>query len=283
MYSSDLIDDDEFYCCKRLGRSHLICGKKNTKFPQQCFVGPDWFCMTVTYVLIIGLSVLFIHNIALLWGSPIVAVTVLLAAVALTFFSLTACSDPGIVLVPKHQLANDELVEEPSGGGLVSSSGQASSRTVQPRCPPVQEQLLATTCENGVVVGAEAAGGSSMGSDANLIGDLEAGNKAEDSSRQSSAMVIPPPRSRRVLNTCTPPTYECGRCNINRPQNSAHCHDCGFCITSLDHHCPWTGKCIGKKTLQTFYFFLWSVGLLIVWVVVLFVITIISGRKFYSF
>jgi hypothetical protein len=27
-------------------------------------------------------------------------------------------------------------------------------------------------------------------------------------------------------------------------------------LAQLDHHCPWTGKCIGKKTIQAFYWFL---------------------------
>ena len=34
----ELIDDDECHCCMRIGRSHLICGKKNSHFPYTCFV-----------------------------------------------------------------------------------------------------------------------------------------------------------------------------------------------------------------------------------------------------
>ena len=34
-----------------------------------------------------------------------------------------------------------------------------------------------------------------------------------------------------------------------------HCPDCDICILELDHHCVWTGKCIGKKNLYLFYVF----------------------------
>jgi hypothetical protein len=34
-----------------------------------------------------------------------------------------------------------------------------------------------------------------------------------------------------------------------------HCWDCDVCIEGLDHHCPWTSKCIGKGNLVTFYVF----------------------------
>ena len=48
---------------------------------------------------------------------------------------------------------------------------------------------------------------------------------------------------------------ECGRCNIKRPITSSHCGDCNLCIDELDHHCPWTGKCIGKKNIKYFFTF----------------------------
>lgn len=59
---------------------------------------------------------------------------------------------------------------------------------------------------------------------------------------------------------------ECGMCNILRENGTHHCYDCGVCIEELDHHCPWTGKCIGKGNLRAFYTFVWSVGVLVVYV-----------------
>ncbi|RHY24631.1 hypothetical protein DYB28_012356 [Aphanomyces astaci] len=48
-------------------------------------------------------------------------------------------------------------------------------------------------------------------------------------------------------------------CQIRRPRNAIHCYECEVCIDGMDHHCPWTGKCIGKKTLYWFYLFLWMI------------------------
>ena len=34
----------------------------------------------------------------------------------------------------------------------------------------------------------------------------------------------------------------------------------------LDHHCPWTGKCIGERTLYSFYAFLTALSVHILFV-----------------
>ncbi len=41
--------------------------------------------------------------------------------------------------------------------------------------------------------------------------------------------------------------------------NITHCMECNVCVEGYDHHCPWTGKCIGRKTINYFYCFLGSV------------------------
>lgn len=37
-----------------------------------------------------------------------------------------------------------------------------------------------------------------------------------------------------------------------------HCNECDICIKDYDHHCPWTGKCIGKANLSGFYVFFFA-------------------------
>jgi len=49
---------------------------------------------------------------------------------------------------------------------------------------------------------------------------------------------------------------ECGQCKMLRPTTASHCYECKLCIEGLDHHCPWTGKCIGKRTIFYFHAFL---------------------------
>eukprot|EP01016_Furgasonia_blochmanni_P043969 TRINITY_DN6055_c0_g1_i1.p1 TRINITY_DN6055_c0_g1~~TRINITY_DN6055_c0_g1_i1.p1 ORF type:complete len:229 (+),score=41.69 TRINITY_DN6055_c0_g1_i1:189-875(+) len=53
------------------------------------------------------------------------------------------------------------------------------------------------------------------------------------------------------------PNY-CRICKILRPENAFHCTDCEACIEQWDHHCPWTGKCIGKGNIVPFYTFILS-------------------------
>ena len=53
---------------------------------------------------------------------------------------------------------------------------------------------------------------------------------------------------------------KCNRCNIVTPKafKINHCEICNVCVMAYDHHCPWTGKCIGKYNIIPFYCFLFS-------------------------
>ena len=48
----------------------------------------------------------------------------------------------------------------------------------------------------------------------------------------------------------------CRKCNVAQPRGAEHCEFCDVCIEGLDHHCPWMGKCIGKKSVGKFYVFI---------------------------
>ena len=56
--------------------------------------------------------------------------------------------------------------------------------------------------------------------------------------------------------------------------NTEHCSDCGVCIEGMDHHCPWSSKCIGKGNLKIFWAF---AGLATLGVLYLTVVLIIVG------
>ncbi len=51
---------------------------------------------------------------------------------------------------------------------------------------------------------------------------------------------------------------KCNKCNICTPKcfDLHHCEVCNVCVMQYDHHCPWTGKCIGKYNIISFYFFI---------------------------
>ena len=47
--------------------------------------------------------------------------------------------------------------------------------------------------------------------------------------------------------------------------NTEHCPDCGFCVEGLDHHCPWSSKCIGEGNMTPFKCFLFMTVCLMVY------------------
>ncbi|CAI5708812.1 unnamed protein product [Peronospora farinosa] len=58
-------------------------------------------------------------------------------------------------------------------------------------------------------------------------------------------------------------TY-CDHCGSYRPEGALHCMDCQVCIEEYDHHCPWTGKCVGKNNVR--YFYAWLLFLVLAFV-----------------
>jgi len=50
----------------------------------------------------------------------------------------------------------------------------------------------------------------------------------------------------------------CDVCGIYQLPKTIHCESCDCCIEELDHHCPWIGKCVGKKNKTYFSIFMLS-------------------------
>jgi len=80
--------------------------------------------------------------------------------------------------------------------------------------------------------------------------------------------------NKNKLNTKTRNLYDTAYCDVCQVYqyndlNIRHCDDCGCCIVGHDHHCPWMGKCVGKRNMTWFIIFniswiLYVVELLIV-------------------
>ncbi len=60
----------------------------------------------------------------------------------------------------------------------------------------------------------------------------------------------------------------CSRCKmIRRPgKDTQHCLECDVCVEGYDHHCPWTGKCIGRGNYLFFQTFLVSTFVLLFYI-----------------
>jgi len=65
------------------------------------------------------------------------------------------------------------------------------------------------------------------------------------------------PKDPELLKMATNKHF-CLKCKIIKEKDTVHCYDCRVCIKGYDHHCPWTGKCIGAGNIYPFYAFLIS-------------------------
>ena len=59
--------------------------------------------------------------------------------------------------------------------------------------------------------------------------------------------------------------YFCDYCRfyLRKTSYGSHCDLCDICIEKYDHHCVWTGHCIGKNNKITFYIFVPSIFVLL--------------------
>lgn len=90
--------------------------------------------------------------------------------------------------------------------------------------------------------------------DEKTLEGLEEGNVMDDDVENDADTV---PLTAVGLSSIRPPvrTRYCDICGIEQDRETEHCEDCDVCIEGYDHHCPWMGKCIGKKNMRAFQLF----------------------------
>lgn len=226
----ELIDDGKFVITPirvgggMSGGSILFCGKRKSHFPFQLFVGPDWPAVLLVYALIIGIDVGVLRLISSI-GYPVIIIGGVGCTLLLCAYTATACSDPGIIYKD-----DCEMEEEKSGLQL----GSVTNRNVN----NVNESVTVGLVSNE--------------------NELEEGRRSNSSGGSSGDRVSPSDNLVTSLTNMSipkPATMPCGNCDIQRPVTARHCIYCGVCVDGLDHHCPWSGKCIGKNNMVAFQCF----------------------------
>lgn len=218
--------------------------------------------MIVTFALILGPSVYYFVRIFAIasWFEQLLAITML--PTLLVSFTLTACSDPGIV---RAEGGNDDVfppdVEE--GGdaalaGVVSSGVDYSSSGVDAD-GMVDED---TAAQRRATHGAITAHGADTGPPADLSPSY--GFRQTWHERQAAATRSQLGRA-AFRRSAAKASGRCVRISEGDPLPLDHpdlprgvewCHDCGVWVHAMDHHCPWTGQCIARDNTAPFYVFL---------------------------
>ncbi|PHJ22374.1 dhhc zinc finger domain-containing protein [Cystoisospora suis] len=67
----------------------------------------------------------------------------------------------------------------------------------------------------------------------------------------------------------------CSICCMYQPLRTKHCGQCGRCIRTHDHHCPWIGSCVAEENRVYFYFYLLLQALELIVVGIIYVKTLI--------
>eukprot|EP01063_Lacrimia_lanifica_P011262 TRINITY_DN1808_c0_g1_i1.p1 TRINITY_DN1808_c0_g1~~TRINITY_DN1808_c0_g1_i1.p1 ORF type:complete len:327 (+),score=76.55 TRINITY_DN1808_c0_g1_i1:67-1047(+) len=87
-------------------------------------------------------------------------------------------------------------------------------------------------------------------------------------------------QEREVVTPHGPITVKwCTTCHIWRPLRTSHCSDCGNCVARFDHHCPWTGTCIGGRNYKYFYLFLAFTTVLCLYVMAVSIYEIVDATR----
>ncbi|RYG65087.1 hypothetical protein EON64_12660 [archaeon] len=126
-----MVDDGSFTCRpKRIGASILLCGRRKSHFPFQCMIGPDWPLVMLVYFLIITINVIILAVSSPL-GWPPILIGAFGAITLLTTYSMTVCSDPGIVYKNDYVAASSDALAQDLESSPNSSMLQQGGRALE--------------------------------------------------------------------------------------------------------------------------------------------------------
>lgn len=271
------------------GGSILFCGKRQSYFPFQCFVGPDWPMLILVYTLIIVVNTIGLSIISYL-GWPVLMIGLITTCLLLYFYSAVACSDPGIIFIEDSDddnNSNDEemqpMVHSNSRAESPSSNKQNSSLTDHHHKISISDVENQTnnefehkendnfnTNERNYSNGNNNEISSDMYNEGEIIDSslvhaysssaiLASNVTTINTSASTSSTSVVRSRSPNTRRLKSPSKQikngiECGTCEMQRPYTARHCHYCGVCVDELDHHCPCKSNvCIHMSMYEFFW------------------------------
>ena len=96
-HSEAIIDDDVFVTTPtKIGANILCYGKKKSRWPMHCHIGPDWIGVIVVYTSIIVVNIIVLAIISPI-GCPVTLIGGIYALCLLYSYSVVAFSDPGVI------------------------------------------------------------------------------------------------------------------------------------------------------------------------------------------
>jgi hypothetical protein len=305
----ELFDDDRFVTTPEYVGAHiLLWGKKNSRFPYQCFLGPDWPVVLLTYALIIGVNVIVLSVVSPI-GWPFVVVGAFTCLILLYFYSATVGTDSGIIFkqyepvatsVPACASSNsgvsidmstlgvgaDEKAAEHSpvmglaADGDVESGSRESRGESDDMCDSTKQLITSDHSKEALSSACPPPAATSSSAAVHPAG----GFTVYDGQGSGSAVGAPrqrlPPITIEPYIPAVPTTIECGQCELQRPYSARHCTYCKACIDNLDHHCPWCGKCIGEKNINQFYCFVGWLQFQMYYLFALFIYFLVSSAVY---
>lgn len=111
----EMVDDGSFAIWpRRIGKSILLYGRRRSVFPFHCLIGPDWCAVVFVYIMIIVANVVVLY-VSHPIGWPPILIGGLGGLLLLGSYTVTVCSDPGIVYkndYPGIELPHRDLEEQ---------------------------------------------------------------------------------------------------------------------------------------------------------------------------
>ncbi|KEG09816.1 hypothetical protein DQ04_04591050 [Trypanosoma grayi] len=199
-------------------------------------VGPMWFIMIIDFVMLALIPIL--HTVAykdfLHWGFHLV--TWILFIIMLGLLLKCGTMNPGFV--PRRQKK-----------GFMDRQAVQALLPV-PNYKKVRERLQHTKYEMSSAMVASSLLHGYFDNESMRLMDKKEEALAEDATGSEAERMV------------DIDLFFCPTCHIFRAPRTHHCRICNCCVDVLDHHCWWLGSCIGKNNYHYFLFFLFSIHIL---------------------